>query len=131
MNNPDYEKLPIIRDLSQNIKKIKEISGGSSDVLVNEFVTGGIKCAMLICEGMLSISVITELVFEPITHILPKKDSRELFNHIQDNLLSKENEQLPFGRHIVCMFQHFNFVENRIFVVFMWTEKVVISNPES
>lgn len=87
MNNPDYEKLPIIRDLSQNIKKIKEISGGSSDVLVNEFVTGGIKCAMLVCEGMLSISVITELVFEPITHILPKKDSRELFNHIQDNLL--------------------------------------------
>ena len=81
------EKMQIIPDLKQNIAKIKEISGNSSDILINEFITGGIHCALLCCEGMLSTSVITELVLDPITDIAPKKDVRELFRHIQDNLL--------------------------------------------
>ncbi|MBO5318779.1 MAG: spore germination protein [Ruminococcus sp.] len=81
------ENMRIIPDLKQNIEKIRELSGNSSDILVNEFYAGGIHCALLCCEGMLSVSIITELVFEPITHIPQKKDVRTLFQHIQDNLL--------------------------------------------
>jgi spore germination protein KA len=36
---------------------------------------------------MVSASVITELIFEPVTDIPPKKDSHELFHFISENLL--------------------------------------------
>ena len=69
MQQNNYKELSIIPDLKLNIKKIKEISGGSSDVLINEFVTGNIHCALICCEGMLSTSTITELFLKPITKI--------------------------------------------------------------
>ncbi len=87
MKQQDYKEMTIIPDLKLNIKKIKDISGGSSDILINEFVTGDIHCALICCEGMLSTSTITELVLEPITNIDAKKDSHELFHYIQNHLL--------------------------------------------
>lgn len=87
MKTEDYYFSPIIPDLKRNLGEIKRISGGSSDLLVNEFVSGGIKCALLCCEGMLSTSTITELILLPVTKIELKKDSHELFKHIQDNML--------------------------------------------
>ena len=38
----DYSTNSIISDLSLNLKEIKRISGGSSDLLVNEFISGGL-----------------------------------------------------------------------------------------
>lgn len=87
MKKQNLEEIKIIPDLKRNIDKIKEISGGSSDVLINEFTTGGIRCALICCEGMLSTSTITELVLEPITDISAKKDSHELFHYIRNFLL--------------------------------------------
>ena len=51
--------------------------------------------------------------------------------HFQYGLLSEKDEQLPFGRHVVRIFQYINFIEHLIFVVFMRTKEVVISNPKS
>lgn len=82
-----YAAEPINSSLKDNIKRIKTISGGSSDLLINEFETGGIRCALLCCEGMLSTSTITELILIPVTGIEPKKDAAELFRHIDTNLL--------------------------------------------
>ena len=87
MNDNNLKNIKIIPDLKKSIEKIKEISGGSSDVLINEFVSGGVHCALLCCEGMVSTAVITELIFEPITNISAKKDSHELFHYIQEMLL--------------------------------------------
>ena len=63
----------LIPELKRNIEEIKRRTGGSSDVLINEFVAGGVHCALIYCEGMVSTSVITELIFEPITSIPQKK----------------------------------------------------------
>lgn len=78
------ELLPV---LDSSIDEIRRISGGSSDVLINRFVTGGIHCALLCCEGMVSTSVITELIFEPITDIPQQKNSHGLFHYINEELL--------------------------------------------
>lgn len=51
--------------------------------------------------------------------------------HVQDSLLSEEDEQLPLAGHIVRALQHLYFVEDFIFVVFMGAQEVIISNPES
>ena len=80
-------KTAVMPSLSANLSRIREISGGSSDILINEFVTGGISCALVCCEGMVSASVITELIFEPITSISEKKDAQELFHYINEKLL--------------------------------------------
>ncbi len=45
--------------------------------------------------------------------------------------MSKENEKLPFARHVVGAFEHLHFIEDFISGMFMWSEKVIISNPES
>lgn len=87
MKTEDYYNTPIKPNLAENIKEIKRISGGSSDVLVNEFVTGGVNCALLCCEGMLSTTIITQLILLPITKIEPQKNSHELFHHIQNYML--------------------------------------------
>ena len=77
----------LLPSLDDSIAEIRRISGGSSDVLINRFVTGGIHCALLCCEGMVSASVITELIFEPITGIEKKNSPGELFHYISEELL--------------------------------------------
>ena len=77
----------IIPELDKNIGKIKQISGGSSDIMVNEFTTGGIECALLFRDGMVSTLSASQLVLEPITSIDRQKDSHSLFRFIQDKLL--------------------------------------------
>ncbi|WP_028521716.1 spore germination protein [Ruminococcus flavefaciens] len=81
------EKKQLLPSLDRSIDEIRRISGGSSDVLINRFVTGGIHCALLCCEGMVSTSVITELIFEPITEIPPQKNAQGLFHYINEELL--------------------------------------------
>lgn len=81
------QKSQLLPTLDRSIDRVRHISGGSSDVLINRFVTGGIHCALLCCEGMVSTSVITELIFEPITDIPQQKDAHALFHHISEQLL--------------------------------------------
>lgn len=76
--------LPVLDD---SINEIKRISGGSSDLLINRFVTGGVHCALLCCEGMVSTSVITEMIFEPVTDIPHQNSASELFHYISEELL--------------------------------------------
>lgn len=77
----------LISSLDRSIEHIKQISGGSSDMLINRFVTGGVHCALLCCEGMVSTSVITEMIFEPVTEIPPQKNATELMRYISEELL--------------------------------------------
>ena len=97
------DKIQIIPDLKQNLEKIKELSGNSSDILINEFVTGGINCALLCCEGMVSTSVITELVLEPVTNIPQQRNVRELFQYIQEKLLLSTDR--PTAEDYTAMFR--------------------------
>ena len=81
------EKSGLLPGLNGSIEEIRRISGNSSDVLINRFVTGGIHCALLCCEGMVSTSVITELIFEPVTDIPKQRSAEELFHYISEELL--------------------------------------------
>lgn len=54
-----------------------------------------------------------------------------VFLHIQDNLLAEVDKKLLFARHVVGTLQHFHLVKDFVFVVFVWAQKVVVSNPES
>lgn len=87
-------KIRIISELKENIAMIKQISGGSSDVLISEFTTGGIKCALLCCEGMMSSQTAAEMVLSPITDIPQQASSAGLFSYIMKyRLLSTDRPE--------------------------------------
>lgn len=44
--------------------------------------------------------------------------------------MTEEDEELPLAWHVVSAPQHFYFVEDSVFLVFMGTQKVVVSDPE-
>lgn len=78
----------LISGLKENLDKIKEISGNSSDLLINEITVSGIKCTLLCCEGMLSTATITELILNPLTKINIKNVSSDaLMQHINNYML--------------------------------------------
>lgn len=52
------------------------------------------------------------------------------FLHIQDGLLTKEDQKLPLARHVVSTLEHFHFVEDFVFLVFVRAKEVVVSDPE-
>ena len=87
MKEKNLENIGLISDIRENISKIKEISGNSSDIAVNRFVTGGIQCALICCDGMISASIIADMILKPVTAIEKMKDSHELFHYIQQNML--------------------------------------------
>ena len=61
----------------------------------------------------------------------PLRSGSPGFLHVQDGLLTKEDKQLPFARHVVSTLEHFHFVKNFVFIVFVRAQKVVVGNPES
>ncbi len=80
----DFKNETIHPDLAQNISRIKEIS----DVMINEFTLSGIPAALLICEGMVSTSIITDLILEPITNLqLANVTTPKLMEHLNNELL--------------------------------------------
>lgn len=87
MKYREYEKRNIITTLKENIEYIKQITNNSSDVLINEFITGGVSCALICCEGMMSSQTAAEMVLSPITGIGKQSSAKALFRHIEDYLL--------------------------------------------
>ncbi len=106
MTRNEREKLPICSGLRDNIAMIKELSGGSSDVLVNEFTTGGIACALICCEGMMSSQTAAEMILSPITGIAPQGSAADLFSYIQTELLLSTDR--PEARDYDTLFRLLN-----------------------
>ena len=80
-------KLRLLPELEASIAMIKKLSGGSSDVLINEFTTGGVRCCLLSCEGMMSSQTAAEMVLAPLTEIEEQSGAEELFGYISTHLL--------------------------------------------
>ncbi len=73
--------------LEETLAQIRHICANSSDILINRITAGGIPCAVLTCEGMLSTAIMTELIIEPLTEIPVQKDSKAFYQYLEQNLL--------------------------------------------
>lgn len=88
MKTDELKNQAIIPDLSDNLKKIKEIAGGTSDLLINEINICGINSVLMSCEGMVSTSMVTELILHPIMNLkLDDPSPAELLTHIDNKML--------------------------------------------
>ena len=82
-----HESSGIAGTLEEILAQVRHICGNSSDILINRLMIGGIPCAVLTCEGMLSTSIMTQLLIEPLTQVPIQPNSQKLFHHLQQNLL--------------------------------------------
>lgn len=73
--------------LEEILARIRQISGNSSDLLINRITAGGISCAVLTCEGMLSTAIMTELFIKPLTEMPVQADSKAFYEYLRKNLL--------------------------------------------
>lgn len=70
--------------LEENLAHIRALEQDSSDLMVNPVTVGGVSCALITCEGMLSTAMITELILRPLT-TLPAQfaEGTALLEHLQ------------------------------------------------
>ncbi len=82
MDNANSSKLCF--SLENNIKKVRELTHSTSDLMVNRIEICGIKCGMLSCEGMVSTQMASILIFHPLMNIAFEKNPTptELYNHL-------------------------------------------------
>ncbi len=98
MKPVNLKDISIIPDLSENLKKIKEIAGGSSDLLINEIEICGIKTALICCEGMLSTATITELILHPLMTLrLENPSPAALLTHIDTKMLLSVDRPIAYN----------------------------------
>lgn len=83
----DEDKKVIRSGLNESLCYIKSVTGSSSDVLINEFTTAGISCALLCCDGMVSSQAVAETLMPALTGIPEVKSPAELFRCIREHML--------------------------------------------
>lgn len=82
------EREPILPDLEQNIARLREISGGSSDLMINPITVSGVQIALITAEAMLSTSMVAELIFDPLNRLeLGEITSARLFSYLENEVL--------------------------------------------
>lgn len=90
-NIPDgynFAEFPIVPDLDENLENIRNILGGSSDLLVNPITICGVRAAVLCFEGMVSGLNTVHMVIRPLTEIrIENCTSEKLFSHIHNNMI--------------------------------------------
>ncbi len=92
MNIPDaysFKEAGTEKSMRQNITNLKNILGGTSDLLVNEFLIDDIPCCLVCFEGMISTQTITNLILRPLTnlHVAESASSHDVFTHVRDRML--------------------------------------------
>ncbi len=113
MKPTKLKDIKIFPDLSDNLRKIKEIAAGSSDLLVNEIEICGIRCALLCCEGMTSTATMSELLLQPLTNIkLDHASPAALLGHIENHML------LSTDRPVATNYEDFFRLLNSGFAMF-------------
>ena len=89
VNQNNYKEVLMPDSLHQALSEIKNIMGGSMELLINEVRVSGHECALVCSEGLVSTLNISSLILTPLTEIsLPEGTGpRELKEHIQKNML--------------------------------------------
>ena len=104
----------VSKSLAENLRALQGIWNASADLIVTKFSAGGIDCAMLSCEGMLSSSLLSQMVFQPINGITQQFLCGDaLLSHLQTKLL------LSTDCHTVSDFAEISRMLSAGFAVFL------------
>lgn len=94
------------------------------------FSVGGRHCSIAFprCQGQAGTGF-RWLVFRRLGILKQSGAPAALLLQVQDCLLPKENQELPFARHRPGAFQHFDFVQDVKAGVLVRAQEIVIGHP--
>ena len=93
-NNTSADTL-LYNELEKNILKIRQLFGNSSDFLDRQIEICGAKAALIMCEGMVSSQVYSEMLAEPLTNLkLEKSGAQALAEWIRSRSILAEVQAL-------------------------------------
>ncbi len=87
-NISNYENYKIDKTLAVNIKNLKSLTGNTSDLLSNEVNVLGHSVAITWIEGMVSTSILTDIVLYPLDNIESIVSTPEkLFDYMKNRMM--------------------------------------------
>ena len=98
-------------DLSQNINAIREKMSSSSDLLVREITVSGIKVGLVLCEGMVNIQTMAEILIEPLCALdLKEKTPKALLDWVENRWALAADQSVVYTFEDVFRFMMSGFV---------------------
>lgn len=88
------EELPILRDYHDNINRINEELGNSTDVVIREFRLGIHKGALAYFDGLAESKVISDFVLESLIETSMENEISEPFTFLLEKAVSLGNIQV-------------------------------------
>lgn len=84
-------------NLDENCITIRSIMNNSADLIIKFALAGGVKIAVITCEGMIDKANLANLIYRPLTGLKPSENmsGREIFDKIcSEMLIAEEQHQL-------------------------------------
>ena len=110
MSNKE-KKSYLQNSLSTNIEKIREKMSSSADLLVREISVSGIKVGLLMCEGMVNIQTMAEILIEPLCALnLEEKTPKSLLDWVENRWALAADQSIVYTYEDVFRFMMSGFV---------------------
>ena len=108
----DKEKKSYLQnDLSSNVDTIREKMSASADLLVREITVSGIKVGLLLCEGMVNIQTMAEILIEPLCALdLQDKTPKSLLDWVENRWALAADQSVVYTYEEVFRFMMSGFV---------------------
>ena len=98
-------------DISLNIDTIREKMSASADLLVREITVSGIKVGLLLCEGMVNIQTMAEILIEPLCALdLEDKTPKSLLDWVENRWALAADQSVVYTFEDVFRFMMSGFV---------------------
>lgn len=82
------EDLPILRDYQENISRIKEEVGNSSDIIVRDFKIGAYKGALVFVDGLANSIAIADYILETVMETKAPDEPIDIFQFMLDKTMA-------------------------------------------
>ncbi len=110
MSNKE-KKSYLQNNLSTNIETIREKMASSSDLLVREISVSGIKVGLVMCEGMVNIQTMAEILIEPLCALnLEEKTPNALLDWVENRWALAADQSVIYTYEDVFRFMMSGFV---------------------
>lgn len=66
-------ELPLDKSLEENLRRLKQFTGGSSDVIIKDGMLSGCRIAVITCEGMADTDTLAQLIYNNLNGVGDEK----------------------------------------------------------
>lgn len=111
MASAKEKKTYLQQTLQGNLEMVRNKLVGTSDLLIREITVSGIPVGLVMCEGMINIQTMAEILIEPLCALkLPDKDPHKLMDWIENRWALAADQAVIYTLDDVFRFMMSGFV---------------------